>query len=186
MDANRPRAGTLAPPARAQRTVRTIDRVLGRRANLGNALYCARMFRRRSPALVIFSAGRISADHQQILACRQTLVSRPGGENGDIAGIKLEHPAFVAAEANPRVPAGNAQHFVGAGMVMHIRLNAVAPGITPAIPLEQLLKDRGRISCLRKIDRTAVMNERKLRVVGNSAVILEHGRMRLARANGPA
>ena len=97
-----------------------------------------------------------------------------GRQDDDVPAPQRDDLAFVAAEAHPRVPACDAEHFVGTRMVVHVFVNAVAPGIPPIIGVEQLFQERGRIRRAGETNRAAVKQERQVSIVRNAAVVLEH------------
>src|SRR6266849_1936229 len=131
-----------ARPSAEQRAVGAVHRVFGRQRHLWDGLQRALSLLRQSRAFVVSSRARISPDHEQVLARADALMAGPGGENYHISGMQLEYLAVAAAEADAGLPARNAQHFMGAGMVMHVVVDTVAPRISPAVALEQLLECR--------------------------------------------
>jgi len=96
-------------------------------------------------AFVVGSGSRIGPDDQELLACGNALMAGPGREDHDVPAPQRDNFAFVAAEPHPRVPACDAEHFVGTRMVVHIFVNAVAPGIPPIVGLEQLFQQRSGV-----------------------------------------
>src|SRR5579871_3113205 len=70
-------------------------------------------------------------------------------------------------------------------MVMRIIVDAVAPGPRPSVRFEQPLEDCRRIGT-RQMDRIAVINERKPRIVGNRTIVAEPGGVGLAPADKAA
>src|SRR6266851_3953644 len=107
-------------------------------------------------------------------------MSGSGGEDHDVAAVQLEYLAPIAPEPYAGVSARNAEHFMGARMVMHVIIDAVAPGVSPAIALEQFLECRCGIAGIGKPQGAAIMDERELRIVWNRPIIPEHGLVRLA------
>ena len=79
----------------------------------------------------------------------------------------------VSAELHLAFTAGNTEHFMNAGMVVHIIVNAVTPGIAPPVAFEQFFEYRRRIEIFRKSHCPAINDERPFRVVGNDSVVLE-------------
>src|SRR5438132_1427072 len=72
-------------------------------------------------------------------------------------------------------------------MEMRERIDAVAPGIIPAVPGEDALDARRRILLTRDVDRAAIDEERQRRIVGNQAVVTEphrDGGDRIAHVRG--
>ena len=106
----------------------------------------------------------------------------PGRENHDVACREIVDLAVIAAKTDLRPSARNAEHFVGARMIMDEAVNAVAPGVSPAVAPEQFLEYGSRIAAVREIHGAAIEDEGKPRIIGNGAVVLEHGGVRLAAA----
>ena len=79
----------------------------------------------------------------------------------------------MSAELHLAFTAGNAEHFMNAGMVVHIIVNAVTPGIAPPVAFEQFFEYGRRIKIFRKPHCPAINDERPFRVVGNDSVVLE-------------
>jgi len=68
-------------------------------------------------------------------------------------------------------------------MIVCVIVNAVAPGIAPAVACKQLFKYRRRIKVVREPDRAAVKDERQFRIIRNDAVIFEAESIRLTAFN---
>ena len=78
-----------------------------------------------------------------------------GGQHRDVTGRDLELFAMLAAKAHARLAGRDAEHFVDLRMVVHERIDAVAPhAVAPAVLLEDLLDRRSRIAS--GIDRPAI------------------------------
>ena len=73
----------------------------------------------------------------------KTLMAGTGWQDSDVASLEREDPALVAAEADAAFAARDAEHLVDSGMVVHVIVDAIAPGIAPSIGFEQIL-DHGR------------------------------------------
>ena len=87
-------------------------------------------------AFVVLAKGRVSADHQEILAGGQALMPCAGRQDGDVAGFQLQGTPAASAELHLPFAAGDAEHFMDAGIVMHIVVNAIPPGVAPAVAFE--------------------------------------------------
>src|SRR6516164_3108167 len=98
-----------------------------------------------------------------------------GGKHGDISGRQLEYLSLVAAEAHPGLAARNSKHLVGAGMIMDIIVDAVAPRAAPAVAFEQGLEYCRGVAFLRQRHWGAIMNEGEFRIVRNGSIVGEHG-----------
>src|SRR5258708_17102820 len=57
-------------------------------------------------------------------------MARAGGENGDVASLQREDPALVAAEPNTALAARDAEHLMNPGVIVHVVVDAVAPGVS--------------------------------------------------------
>jgi hypothetical protein len=79
----------------------------------------------------------------------------------------------VSAELHLAFAAGNAEHLVNAGMVVQIIVNAVTPGIAPAVAFEQFFEHSRRIELFRKPHCTTINDERPFRMIGNDSIVLE-------------
>ena len=66
-----------------------------------------------------------------------------------------------------------AQHFMNPRMVMRVIVNAIPPGIAPAIALEKLFEHSRRVEFARKPDGAPIEHEGQLWIVRNDAVVLE-------------
>ena len=100
-----------------------------------------------------------------------------GRENGDVAGHDLDCLAVIAAKADARAAAGNAERLVHGRMVVQIIEDAVAPHITPAVGAEQTFDGLfGMV--VGDVERQLVDHEGH-RVVRDQSIVLEHARDRL-------
>ena len=63
----------------------------------------------------------------------------PCRQDGDVTRLHLERTSAFTAELDFGGATRNAEHFVNAGMIMAVIVNAVSPGASPAIALEQIL-----------------------------------------------
>src|SRR5262249_9777066 len=124
-------------PKTHERAIRSIDRILSWKRDLEDRCQGAIMLRGGGTAFVVTAGGRI---HQQILAGGEPLVARPGGQDHNIAGLGAKLFSAFTAEANPGMTARNPEHFVRSRVVVCVIVNAVAPGIAPAVAAKQLFK----------------------------------------------
>jgi hypothetical protein len=58
-------------------------------------------------------------------------------------------------------------------MIMNVVVDAVAPGISPAVAFEQLLEHGYQVEGLRQADRALVDDKRPFRMIRNEAIVLE-------------
>jgi len=82
-------------------------------------------------------------------------------QNGDITGFKGERSASFAAELHLAGAAGDAENFVYPRMIMNVIVDAVAPRISPAVFLEEVLEDCRGVKLLGKINGASVDDQRK-------------------------
>src|SRR5215475_4295927 len=95
-----------------------------------------------------------------------------GGEDGDIASLQRDRAALQTAKLHLAFAAGDVEHLVDARVIVNIVVDAITPGIAPAIGREELLEHGSRIEPVIPTHRAAIENERPARVIGNDAVIL--------------
>ena len=157
-------------PKTHERTITSVHRVLAWKRDLGDRRQGAIVVGRAGAAFVVTAEGRVCADHQQVLAGGQSLVAGPGRQDRHIAGLEVKRFSAFAAEANPGMTARDTKNLVRLGVVMREVVNAVLPGIPPAVACEQLFEYRRRIEVVRESDRTSVEDERQFRIVRNDAV----------------
>jgi hypothetical protein len=79
-------------------------------------------------------------------------MSRAGRKNGDVPGLQSEDTTLAAAEADTSFASGDAEHLMDPGVIMHVVVDAVAPGVAPSVRLEQVLDHRRRVVSLAEID----------------------------------
>src|SRR5262249_495504 len=84
---------------------------------------------------------------------------------------KLEDFARGAAETHLGAAARDAERLVDHGMIVHVRKNAVAPHIAPAVCAKGALDDALRAWPEREIDGAAIDQQRQARMVGEGAVV---------------
>ena len=87
--------------------------------------------------------------------------------------FSFQNTTAVSAELHLAFAPGNAEHFMNAGMVVHIIVNAITPGIAPPVAFKQLFEYGRRIEIVRKSHCAAINDKRPFRMVGNDSVILE-------------
>src|SRR5262245_56457604 len=96
-----------------------------------------------------------------------------GRQHRDVARGKVERLAAWPAELHTRSPARNAERLVDHRMVVHERIDAVAPlAVVPAVLREQVL-DRARRIMPAEIDRAFVDECGQRRIVRHHAVVPE-------------
>src|SRR6516225_3671679 len=148
-------------PKTRERAITSVHRVLGWKCDLEDRREGAIVVGRAGAAFVVTAEGRVCADHQQVLAGGQSLVTGSGRQDRHIAGLEVKRFSVFAAEANPGIAARDPEHFVSARVIVHVTVNAVAPGIAPAVTRKQLFKYLRWIKVVREADRAAVEDERQ-------------------------
>src|SRR5262245_11448373 len=165
--------GTLArrAPEPVERAVAAVDRVGRGRLHLGDRGNRAVMLRFRGAELVVLPRRRIGPDHEQIPAAGEPPVAGARGQDRDIAGLELDLAALASAELHARPAPGDPQHLMGPGVVVHVVVDAVAPGAAPAVACEQFLEDRRRVEGIHQPHGAAIDDERPFRIVGHQSVV---------------
>jgi hypothetical protein len=90
------------------------------------------------------------------------------GDHDGVAGGDLDDGASRATELHARGACGDAEHFVRRGMIVMERIDAVDPGVAPAVGCEQVL-DTLRIVW----DGCTIEGQRQARIVGDGAVVAQ-------------
>src|SRR5688572_27809363 len=98
--------------------------------------------RRRVAAQVRVLAWWIRPDHQELCTCTQPAMAGAGGQQCDIAGLDRNLAAVRTAEQEPRGSRGEAERLVRAGVIVMVRVDAVAPGGGPAVAIEHRFEAR--------------------------------------------
>jgi hypothetical protein len=107
-------------------------------------------------AFVIFAGRRVSTHDKEILARGEALVTGSCREDRDIARFEGKRPASFATELHLAAASGDAEHFVYPRMVMNVVVDAIAPGISPAVFLKQLLEHCRGVKRLGETDDASV------------------------------
>ena len=71
-------------------------------------------------------------------------------QDGNVTCLQLHNASAVSAELHLAFAAGNTKHFMDAGMVVHVIVNSISPGIAPPVAFKQLFEYRRRIEVVRK------------------------------------
>ena len=74
----------------------------------------------------------------------------PAGRTATSPAFSFYNTTEVSAELHLAFTPGNTEHFMDAGMVVHIIVNSISPGIAPPVAFEQLFEHRRRIEIVRK------------------------------------
>ena len=113
-------------PGPQERPRPAVDRVFARTRDLGdcNERFFAVL---RCRADIERAGGWVSSDHKKIVARFKALVSCPRREDRNITRFQDERTPFGAAEPDAPAAARDAEHFMDAGVVMSIIVDAIAP-----------------------------------------------------------
>src|SRR4051794_39348486 len=107
-------------------------------------------------------------------------MARTGRQDGHVARLQREYPPLVAAEPYAALAARDAEYLVSAGVVVHVVVDAIAPGICPSVRFEQVF-DHGRgVLALRQNDSFSIDDKRPSRMIWNETVILKADPVRLS------
>ena len=101
-----------------------------------------------------------------------------GRDQHRVADPDAKRGATVAAEANLRLAARDAEHVVGGRMVVMEREDAVPPGMSPAVRPEEGLEGAGGIAA-RCIDGSHIDDQRQAGIVRDVTVVGEQMRGRV-------
>src|ERR1700750_1468396 len=115
-----------------------VDRILTWRRYLRNRFQRPRTVLHRR-ALVVRTRRRIGADDEEVVIRRQALVTRPGGQDGDVACLQREDPSLPPSEPDATFAARDSKHLMDPGMIVNVIVDAVAPSVAPAVLFEQVL-----------------------------------------------
>lgn len=115
-----------------------------------------------------FAAAGIGADHQEIAARRQLSMADAGGDHHHVARGDLGLKPALASEARPDMTAHDAQDLVLGGVEMVVVIDAVSPGVAPAMAVEQILAAGGSVAAQRQ--NLPIDDKGETVVVGNRAV----------------
>src|SRR4051812_35507749 len=103
-----------------------------------------------------------------------------------VSGLDGHDTTLETAELHLGSTTGNAKDFMNARMVMDVIVNAVAPGVAPSVLHEEFLEHSRWIESTPKSHRTAVDDQRPVRMVRNDAVVLETEGLRFSRPHEPS
>src|SRR5437762_11888472 len=98
-------------------------------------------------------------------------MSGAGGQDGDVASFQREDPALVAAEPNAPLAARDAQDLMNPGVIVHVVVDALTPGVPPSISFELFLDHRRRVIWLVEIDGPPIDDQPHSRLVGDRAAL---------------
>src|SRR5215468_8292482 len=133
-------------PECVERTMGAINRVLARPRHAGNRaarLGGIHLFR---PRLVIATTGRIGAYHEKIATGAQAPMAGARRQHHDVARPQRHRTAGGAAELDGHAAMGDPQHLMRCRVEVQEVVDAVAPGLAPAVAGEDLFKDGGAIA----------------------------------------
>lgn len=79
--------------------------------------------------LVVRTRRRIGADDEEVVVRRQALVTRLGGQDGDVACLQREDPSLPPSEPEGTFAARNSKQLMDPGMIVNVIVDAVAPSV---------------------------------------------------------
>jgi hypothetical protein len=110
-------------------------------------------------------------------------MARAGRQDGHVASLQREDPPLFAAKSYAALAARDAEHLMDLGVVMHIIVDAVAPGIFPSVRLEQVF-DHGRgVLAVIESDSFSADDQRPARMIWDETVVLEADPVGLSRSH---
>ena len=125
--------------------------------------------RRRTPANVPMLIGRISANHQKVLAAPQVAMPCPGWQHGNVTGLHRDFAAAFSAQHQARMASRKSENLVRRGVVVVKIVDAIAPLRRPAVSLKSLLENQGWIGP-RGLKGAMIDHNREALVVGHPLV----------------
>lgn len=96
-------------------------------------------------------------------------MSGAGGEEGDVSGADRDFVAVFATQHETCVTGGEAENFMGGGVVVMEIVDAVTPLRPPSVASEKLFEEDGGIG-LRGVNDGAIKENGEVFVVGHPAV----------------
>jgi len=124
----------------------------------GALVMCRTADRHRSPEI---PCSRTAVDARCLPAEQQRLLP---SASECVRGVRRTVPYFAAR---------NTKHFMHAGMVVNVIVNAVSPRIAPSFTFKQLFEHGRRIEVVGKSDCAAIDDKRPLRMIRNDPIILK-------------
>ncbi len=112
---------------------------------------------------------RISSHHKKIGAGFKAAVARARRQNRDVSRRYHHFMAVLAAEHQPRVTAGKAEHLVGRRMVMMKVIHTIPPLRGPSVLTECGLHLRSQLFG-RSLGHCAINQNRKIRIIRHPAI----------------
>src|SRR5437868_6018313 len=100
-------------------------------------------------------------------------MARAGRQDDHIARLQREDPPLLAAEASSSLATRDAEHFMDPGVIVHIVVDAVAPGVSPSVRFEEVFDHGRRIVAVIERDSLSIDNHRPARMIGDETVVLE-------------
>src|SRR3954471_22579360 len=160
-------------PELFERPLAAINRVRAWRRGRGDSAQGAVVLAFFRMTLIIATAGRIGAHHQQVVGGRNALVARARRLHNHIARLQHQIAAAGAAETRLDPSTRDPQHFMRRGMIVQEIINPVPPPVAPAMAVEQHLENGGGIEGLIQTDRSAILDQRPTRMVRGHTIIVE-------------
>ena len=148
-----------------------IDRVSARRSGCCDFVQGTVMVALGGMAFIVIAVAGIGPHHQEIFTRGKALMAGTGWLDDHVTGLQKKIAATGAAKPCPHMTARNAQHFMGARMIMQEVVDSVAPSIPPAMTVEQDLKNGRGIEGFIQPYHPAIMDQWPAWMVGRQSVI---------------
>src|SRR5437762_3387864 len=105
-----------------------------------------------------------------------------GRQDGDVASVQREDPPLFAAEPNASLAARDAEHLMDSGVIVHIVVDAVAPGVSPSVRFKQVFDHGRRVLAVIEGDSISIDNQRPAWMIWDKTVILKADLVRLSHS----
>jgi hypothetical protein len=157
---------------------RAVERIPGGQGHPGDVAVHSGAFAIDTGTQVGTLTGGVSPHHSEVVGGREALVGDAGGQYYQITGANPDAQILFTAQAQPGLAADDAQSFVGGAVIVGIGVHPADPAAAPAVLVEEGGHRQGSVEG-GQIKAPGVYQYRQARIVGESAVILEHNRFRL-------
>src|SRR5882757_4596938 len=99
-------------------------------------------------------------------------MARAGRHDGHVASLQREDPALFAAEPNAALAARDAEHLMDPRVIVHVIVDAVAPGVSPTVRFEQVF-DHGRgVLAVIELHSFSIDDQRPSRMIWDETTII--------------
>src|SRR5215211_930195 len=109
-------------------------------------------------------------------------MARTGGQDDHVACLQREDTPLLAAEASASLATRDAEHLMDFRVIVHVVVDAVAPGISPAVRFEQVFDHGRRVLALIEGDSSSIDNQRPAWMIRDETVVLKADPVRLSHS----